>query len=72
MSTDACQEILKGGKRSQMDGTGGLTAITLVTFQIRISSDAVRVRKEINIVRYSGHKSKTADWKQSWTLVALR
>ena len=55
-----------------MDGTGGLTAITLVTFQIRISSDAVRVRKEINIVRYSGHKSKTADWKQSWTLVALR
>ena len=55
-----------------MDGTGGLTAITLVTFQIRISSDAVRVRKEINIVRYSGHKSKTAVWKQSCTLVALR
>ena len=29
-----------------MDGTGGLTAITLVTFQIRIPPDADRVRKE--------------------------
>ena len=55
-----------------MEGTGGLTAITLVTFQIRIPPDADRVPKEINIVRYSGHKSKTAVWKQSWTLVALR